>query len=355
MERCASCGSDLVFSPELHSLWCASCSNTNKIDFLVYNGSKQSYNDVDASNEMIYECECEGCGNSLSFTKSSITFQCPFCGKGAIIENFKYDISAIIPFVFGKEKLYEYYKAWVKGKFFAPSAMKKIAFIEKFEGHYVPAYVFDMKTKTSYSGMYAITKTRTVGHGDHRRTETYTEYRPFRGIRSDKIKDNMVMGGSFMPNQVLQQIEPYIYEKLEDYNPDFMQGYIVDNYVKNLSEGLDLSKNEVKLDISNRIRREAPHRVSSLDVKVTYNDIMFGRYLLPVYRCSMNYKGENYTFFVNGQTGKVYGNTPISVWKVLLVVFASLLVIGLILYLILIDWFLYINNIKLLWGEEKLC
>lgn len=337
MKRCTSCGSDLLYSPELHALKCASCGNSQSIDFLVYKGAKQAYNVVDNANDMVYECECEGCGNSLSFTKSSITFECPFCGKGAIIENFKYDIAATIPFAFGKDKLHDYYKAWVKSKIFAPSSMKKVSFIEKFDGHYVPAYVFDVNTKTSYSGMYAITKTRTVGSGDHKRIHTYTEYEPFKGRRSDKIRNNMVMGGSFMHNQVLEQIEPYLYEKLEDYNPDFLQGYIVDNYTKNLTEGLDLSKNEIKIDISNRIRRSAPYRVSSLNVDISYNDIKFGRYLLPVYRCSMNYKGENYTFFVNGQTGKVYGSTPVSFWKVLIAVLGVLLVIGLIMYLFLIN------------------
>ena len=337
MKRCTSCGSDLVFVPELHSLRCASCSNTQKIDFLVYKGAKQSYSSIDEANDMVYECECEGCGNSLSFTKSSITFQCPFCGKGAIIENFKYDIAATIPFMFGRDALEIYYKAWVKSKIFAPSAMKKVSFIEKFDGHYVPAYVFDMNTKTSYSGMYAITRTRSIGSGNNRRVQTYTEYKPFRGTRSDKVRNNMVMGGSFMPNPVLEQIEPYFYEKLEIYNPDFLQGYIVDNYTKNLNEGLNLSKNEIKLDISNKIRRGSPHRVTSLDVNIVYNDIKFGRYLLPVYRCSMNYKGENYTFFVNGQTGKVYGNTPVSFWKVLFTVLSVILIIGLIVYLTIID------------------
>ena len=46
---------------------------------------------------------------------------------------------------------------------------------------------------------------------------------------------------------------------------------------------------------------------------------------------------------VNGQTGKVYGKTPISVWKVILVIVIAIIIISLILccaggYSTISDW-----------------
>jgi len=113
MERCSSCGNDVVFEPKSHSLMCPSCKEIKKIDFDVFKPYKKGLNAQDETNEMVYECECEGCGHSLSFDKSSITFECPYCGKDTVIDNFKYDISGIIPFYNDRHDLERNYKNWI--------------------------------------------------------------------------------------------------------------------------------------------------------------------------------------------------------------------------------------------------
>ena len=52
--------------------------------------------------------------------------------------------------------------------------------------------------------------------------------------------------------------------------------------------------------------------------------------MLPIWVSSFQYNGKVYQFMVNGQTGKVYGKTPVSVWKVILVVGLIVLAIALI-------------------------
>ena len=329
MKRCPSCGSDIIYAPKTHSLFCKSCSTNLPIDLVSYKGGKRDFYSTDETKDMVYECECDGCGNKLSFDKSSISFVCPYCGKGAILDNFKYDINAVVPFTFGYDELLQCYKEWASRKFFAPSSFKKVSFVENFSGHFLPSYVFDLDTFSHYDGVYAITKTKTVGSGKNRRTTTYTEYRPFSGNRRDEIRDNMVIGCNFMSNALFEQIEPYNYSLLEDYNPDFLQGYIVDNYSLDLNQGFKLTKEEVDDQIDSSIRREAPHRVHRLTVNTKYENPRYARYLLPMYLGQSNYKGKTYTFYVNGQTGKVYGNAPVSALKIiLLVLFITLCVVG---------------------------
>lgn len=326
MKRCPSCGSDVKYDPLGHALYCASCSTKTEIDICIYKGSKKAYSNIDEVNEMVYTCECDGCGNSLSFDKSSISFVCPYCGKGQILDNFKYDINAILPFTFGYDRLVEYYKAWSSRKWLAPSSFKKNTFVESFNGHFMPSYVFDIDTYSHYDGVYAITRTKTTGSGKNRRTTTYTEYRPFSGNRNDEIRDNMVIGCNFISNARFDELEPYDYSKLEEYNQDFLQGYIVDNYSLDLNQGFKLTKAEVDDYIDRDIRRRAPHRVHRLTVSTQYNNPRYARYLLPMYSGESNYKGKIYKFYVNGQTGKVSGNAPISPIKLTLLIIAIILV-----------------------------
>ena len=329
MKRCTSCGSDVKYDPKNHALHCSSCSSLMNIDYCIYKGVKKDYFSVDTQNNMVYTCECEGCGNSLSFDKSSISFVCPYCGKSVILDNFKYDINAILPFTFGHDQLVEYYKSWSSRKWLAPSAFKKVSFVENFRGHFIPSYVFDIDAYSHYNGVYAITRTKTTGSGKNRRTTTYTEYRPFSGKRNDPIRNNMVIGCNFISNARFDELEPYDYSKLENYNQDFLQGYIVDNYSLDLNQGFKLTKEEVDDFIDREIRWNAPHRVHRLTVNTSYNDPRFARYLLPMYSGESNYKGKTYKFYVNGQTGKVSGDAPISPIKVtILVILITLFVLG---------------------------
>ena len=51
--------------------------------------------------------------------------------------------------------------------------------------------------------------------------------------------------------------------------------------------------------------------------------------LLPVWMAAYRYNGKAYRFIVNGQTGKVQGERPWSVWKITLaVVFVACLAAG---------------------------
>ena len=56
----------------------------------------------------------------------------------------------------------------------------------------------------------------------------------------------------------------------------------------------------------------------------------FKHILLPIYLSSYRYKGKEYRFYINGQSGRVQGNRPYSVWKIVLAVLAVLLVVALI-------------------------
>ena len=72
------------------------------------------------------------------------------------------------------------------------------------------------------------------------------------------------------------------------------------------------------------------HADHAKDVKVytTFNKITYKYLMLPIWCSSFKYQDKVYQFMVNGQTGNVYGKTPISVGKVILVIAIILAIIA---------------------------
>ena len=72
-------------------------------------------------------------------------------------------------------------------------------------------------------------------------------------------------------------------------------------------------------------------------VNSRFSDITYKYLMLPIWVSSFKYNDKIYQFMVNGQTGKVYGKTPVSGWKVALVVF--LIILAIVLFCVVFSVF----------------
>ncbi|NIZ14474.1 hypothetical protein HCZ87_13905, partial [Phaeobacter sp. HF9A] len=62
--------------------------------------------------------------------------------------------------------------------------------------------------------------------------------------------------------------------------------------------------------------------------------VTFKHILLPVWMAAYKYRGKSYRFVINGQSGRVQGERPYSVWKIAFAVLAALIVVGGIAYFV---------------------
>jgi hypothetical protein len=67
-------------------------------------------------------------------------------------------------------------------------------------------------------------------------------------------------------------------------------------------------------------------------MNVILTEETFKHILLPVYISSYNYDGKQYSFYVNGQTGKIHGTRPYSFWKIFLAVVFGIIILGGVAY-----------------------
>ena len=86
--------------------------------------------------------------------------------------------------------------------------------------------------------------------------------------------------------------------------------------------------------ILNDARRDIGGDEQRVDqIHTDHRDETFKHVLLPVWTAAYRYNGQSYRFVVNGQSGRVVGERPWSVWKITAAVIAALVALAAFLYL----------------------
>ena len=143
-----------------------------------------------------------------------------------------------------------------------------------------------------------------------------------------------------MPDWKMDLVEPYQYEALEAFNPKFLSGFFGEIYNNTADAYADRARQKAESSAQVLLRDSmAGYRSldpSSGNISLADGQIDFA--LFPVWVYTYKWGGKDYLFYVNGQNGKVIGETPISKRKVLLyaltmggIIYAVMLFILLIL------------------------
>jgi hypothetical protein len=136
----------------------------------------------------------------------------------------------------------------------------------------------------------------------------------------------------------VKKCEPFQLSKVIPYNPKVLAGFVAERYSIGLQEGWDIAREQIHSKLDSSIRNYVKHhwscdRVDRVKFNTDYADITYKYILVPVWISSFQYKEKTYQFAVNGQTGKVGGKTPISVFRVILAILIAAGIIWGLMYL----------------------
>lgn len=332
--KCSSCGSNMVFDPEEQSLVCPHCgtkqqfgqtSLARELDLRagLFSGEKWSQEET-----VVFSCD--NCGAKVVLNQSETAKSCPFCGTAHVRKSE--DLAglkpnALLPFTIDDKNAVGLAQAWAKKRFFAPRSFKKKVDAEHVKGVYTPCFTFDTKTTSFYQGRIGQTRTRTVGSGKNRRTETYVVWRNICGTFNWNYDDLLVTAGTKFGQRELNKISPFDTNNSCDYQEKYMLGFMAYHYDKELVDCWEDAKQSIDSDLRRLILGQYVHdRVAYLNVSTNHCDVTYKYVMLPVYVGNYVFKKKAYNFFVNGNTGKVYGKTPKSPLKIAIAVILGLAV-----------------------------
>lgn len=341
-EKCPGCGDNMRFDPDTKNLKCPSCGTVRNIDSrqsseLYFNFKPSNSNDNSWAQET-HTYHCNNCNAEGVFDKREIAQVCPFCGSPSVVENREINAmrpNAIVPFTVSKNKALEIAGSWAKKKLFAPKDFKSNFNTETMKGVYLPAFTFDMKTQSSYVGSLGEYYYVTVKKNDQTVRERRVRYFPVSGNYDCFFNDIAVMATDEVPETIMHTLMSYNYEQSVEYNTEYLYGYSALLYKKDAKSCYDSAKSTTKSTIRSGILSKYSYdTVETLNISTSYFDIKYRYVLLPMYICNFTYKEKTYPFYINGETGKINGKSPVSALKVGLCVgaaviaFAALALIG---------------------------
>ena len=271
---------------------------------------------ADAAGMKAYSCP--SCGAELLCDVTTAATSCPYCGNPSVIPGqftgiLKPDF--VLPFKLNKEDAIKALKRHYRKKPLLPSTFSKANHLEEIKGVYVPFWMYD--GVASGSARFHATQVHTYTSGDYEITET-SHYDVSRAgsIGFEKIP---VDASSKMPDDYMDSIEPYDYAELKPFSTAYLPGFLADKYDVSVEDSRERADKRCAGSLLSALERTVSGYTTcietSRDIRLKRGKVHYA--LLPVWILNTRWEGKDFLFAMNGQTGKLVGNLPVSTKRVI--------------------------------------
>jgi len=340
--KCPNCGGAIEFDSNLQKMKCPYCDSEFDVEalknmdnrlseqkpdeFSWEKGGQMNWDSGEESKMCLFVCK--SCGGEIVADENTAATECPYCNNpvvmsGRLSGTLKPDY--VIPFKLDKNKAKETLKAYTKSKKFAPNVFKTENKLEEIKGIYVPFWLFD----SDASANVTFKATKTTHWSDKKYRYTKTDYYDVFRSGNMSFKNIPVDGSSKMADDLMESIEPFNFSEAVDFQTAYLSGYLADKYDVSMENSIGRANERIKSSCEETLRTT----VSGFDTVSTEGSSVWvsngvAKYALyPVWLMNTVYKGEHLTFAMNGQTGKLVGNIPVSKAK-LAALFAAIAIFG---------------------------
>lgn len=254
---------------------------------------------------------CPSCGAELICDQSTAATACPYCGNPAIVPGqFSGALRPdyILPFRLSKDDAVQALRAHYKGKPFLPRSFTSANHIEQIQGVYVPFWLFDGGAEGAAS--YRASNTNVYETGDYEITET----RHYHVVRAGSLAFEKIPvdASSKMPDDHMDSIEPFDYAQLRPFSTAYLPGYLADKYDVTIDGSRDRADTRCRETLAQALRDTVTGYGACVtereDIALRRGKVHYA--LLPVWMLSTKWRGQDFLFAMNGQTGKLVGDLP---------------------------------------------
>ena len=371
---CAQCGASLRFQPGQQVLVCDYCGHQQDIGpgparapgsqthdgDLQWDASHKAPQLVeiplekglhlDAASaditQTVRTLSCPNCGARVDLDDDHHASTCPFCATPVVTDTGatrRIKPQGVLPFVLTEEQAKQAMKNWLGGLWFAPSGLTAYARKDRrLTGIYSPFWTFDASTRSSYRGQRGDTYYETVYvtqeiNGRPQRVAKQVakiRWRHVSGQVARDFNDVLVPASTALPATMTQALMPWDLAQLADYRPAFLSGFEAEGYTTPLATGHQSARRQMTQVIASDARRDIGGDHQRIDnISSDFRAETFKHILLPIWTAAYRYNNKSYRFVVNGQSGRVSGERPWSIWKITGAVVVALVALAVIMYL----------------------
>lgn len=282
--------------------------------------------------------KCESCQAISVFDSTRVAQRCDFCGSPSIVPvtdlGDTITPESLLPVVIPETQVRDQLREWYGSRWFAPTKLKRAALTDTLHGIYLPYWTFDAHVDaqwTAESGYhYYETETYRDSDGETATREVqHTRWEDSAGQIEHYFDDDAVPGTVGVHTTLLRKVEPFpTTEDLKPYDLTYVRGWTVERYQVDLSQAAQTSKAQMDATIYQLCSREVPGDTSrNLLVQSDYRERTFKHILVPVWLVTYTYGPKTFQVVINGYTGKMAGEFPLSWVKIMFAVFGVIIVI----------------------------
>ena len=323
--KCPSCDGAIEFDSASQNMKCPYCDTEFEVEALMaYQEDLQAapqedmtwdtaagaqWQEGEADGLRVYTCNT--CGGEIVADETTAATECPFCGNPVIMTGqfagaLRPDL--VIPFKLNKKAAIAALQNHYKGKVLLPKVFKDENHIKEVKGLYVPVWLFDTDVNAYVN--YKATRIRAWSDSQY----NYTETRHYSVTRGGNIgfANVPVDGSTKMDDTLMESIEPFNINDAVDFQTAYLSGFLADKYDVDAETSITRANERIKKSTEESFAATV-HSYSSVIPVNSSIHLQNGKAkyaLYPVWILTTQWKGQTFTFAVNGQTGKTAGDLP---------------------------------------------
>jgi hypothetical protein len=279
---------------------------------------------------------CERCGALNILPPGLKATSCSYCGANQFIESpvqaELVDPQLIALMKIDNRRVVKLVRQWLQKGIFSPDNLLVAGRGMQLRPAYYSCWTFDGTLDLHWACEV------TQGSGQ------YKQWVPMSGKESRFFNDVLVPGVKVIAERELDGLGPFNLLEVEEFKPEQLAGWTAILYDRSLSDASLLAREKVVQKIRPQVYDMIAMGREKRNVDIgggSWSGMTFKHILLPLWTGSYRYKGKGYRVLVNGQTGKIFGDKPRDMVKLIFSTFISIMFLILIAILF---WLLFGNR-----------
>jgi len=270
-----------------------------------------------------HQFTCEGCGASMSFDPGVQTLRCPYCGSIKLEAKGPRKVlkpEKLIPFELTFPEVETHFRQYLSRSLFRPSDLLTEGTLVSARAVFVPCWAFSANTHTYWTADTDVLPPGSRG-----------DWRPLFGEHRGRYDDMLIAASRVLREEEFRSIGYFDFNRAQEIRPEILEKSFVEVFTVPRKYARRWAVEEIhRLEADNCRRLYLSGNIRNLRVNVRITHLTGRPVLLPVWVLAYRYRGKLYRFLVNGQTGQVGGEVPIS-WAKLAGVLLLALAIGILI------------------------
>lgn len=316
--QCPCCGAGLKFDADTQLFKCEFCLSEHTEESLKNTDAFKKAEEIMAQNQefcsQMNEYHCNQCGAEITADENTVADTCPYCHSPVVLSGRLMGQkmpTKIVPFKYSREEAIKHFLDFAKKKWFVPKDFTEKSQIDKIAGIYYPFWVTDADTDSQFNAVCTTVKTWTSGDYRYKKTSYYNVHR-----RGDiHFEDISQSAFSQADKNMLEGILPFPASAQIDFQMSYLSGFLAKK--RDIErEALEGDFKAKVINYGNEVLKSTVRGYTTVDIKSSNAKIKSCHWdysLMPIWLLTYkSKKGKYYTYAMNGHTGKIYGELPIS-------------------------------------------